>query len=97
MSKNTVMKAGGFQKVKLFNQISAELSKIAPKLGEERVYEALTCDEKMKEFAQDAIAMLPVHLKNQVNMEDIVTLILSNKKFLMKKKKNKEKVAKRIK
>lgn len=89
--------AGGFQSIKLASMLTPELSRIVKKLGENRVFEALTDDDKMETFARDVYADLPIHLRTKISLEQLIPMIMSNKKNIMKKKKNKEKVEKRIK
>lgn len=86
--------SGGYQAMKLASMLTPELSRVVKKLGVDRVYKALTDDDEMEVFARDVYAELPINLRTQITLEQLIPMIMSNKKRIMKKKKNQNKVEK---
>lgn len=89
--------SNSYQTMKLASMLTPEISRIVKKLGADRVYEALTNNEKMESFAKDVYSDLPIHLRTKITLEQLIPMILSNKEKMMKKKKNQKKVEKHAK
>lgn len=91
MSKATsVIGAGGFEAIKTGSMLTQALSPIIRNMGVERVHEALTDDDKLAAFSGQVYSRLPPHIRMRVSLEQLIPMIISQKKRLLRNKKHKK-------
>jgi hypothetical protein len=93
------MKSAGMQSMNVIKMASVMIPSIKKQvkvMGEERMAEALSDDEKMGDFSKEIYVGLPISVKMKVDEDSFIGFMLANKTKLMKKKKNRQKVEKHL-
>jgi hypothetical protein len=85
--------SNSYETIRLASVMTPQVSKIVKKMGESRVFEALTDDAKMEVFAKDVYSQLTIDIKSKISLEAFIPMILNNKKKLLKNKANQKKVS----
>jgi len=82
--------------LKMSSVMIPSIKKQIKKMGEEKMAIALSDDVKMEELSKEIYLGLPKPAKMKVREDDFIGYMISNKKKLMKSKKNKKKVQKHL-
>lgn len=88
--KSGMKSVGDF--VKVANEVVPHLKNLVKSLGDEKIKEAMSSNENMKNFSTTLYQKLPKHVQMKCNYETFEKVIIANREKLMKKKSNKKKV-----
>ncbi|WP_415912619.1 hypothetical protein [Neptuniibacter sp. QD37_11] len=93
VSQARKMLGAGVYATKLLTQVTTQATKIAKKMGYDRIVDACSSDDSMRDFAKEIYPKLTSDVKMKITEENFVEHMITSKDSLMKKKKNQKKVS----